>query len=115
MSAVSGSPAPHELAAELGRRSHAVLALVTLSNHGEGTIEQLGLDRACRERRRLGEDLSWLAAVGLVRRDSPAGTWDIPDPGAVYRLSALGAALADSLAALAHGCGATPAHRPIDP
>ncbi len=115
MSAVSGSPAPHQLAAELGRRPNAVLALVTLSNHGEGTIEQLGLDRACRERRRLGEDLSWLAAVGLVRRDSSAGTWDIPDSEAVYRLSALGATVAASLAALSHACGATTAHRHTNP
>ncbi|GGM29090.1 hypothetical protein GCM10011608_12240 [Micromonospora sonchi] len=91
------------------------MALVTLSNHGEGTIEQLGLDQACHERGRLGEDLGWLAAVGLVRRDSSAGSWDISDPGAVYRLSTLGATVAASLAALAQACGATAAHRRVNP
>jgi len=105
MSAVFEGPEPHELAAELGRRSNAILALVTLSNRGEGTVEQLGLDRACVERERLGDDLGWLAATGLVRRESSAGTWDVSDPAAIYRLSTLGAAVAGSLAALANACG----------
>jgi hypothetical protein len=106
MSAAFRSPQPHNLAAELGRRSDAINALVTLSNSEGATFEQLGHAGACHEGSRLGEDLSWLAAAGLVRRESAAGTWDVIDRAAVYRLSSLGATVASSLAALAKGCEA---------
>jgi hypothetical protein len=111
MGADSESPQPHQLAAELGRRSGAVVAIVTLRNSGAATMEQLGRACARQGKGRLGEDLSWLAAVGLIRRESAAGTWDIPDPTAVYRLSSLGQALATSLAALAEGCAVSLPHR----
>jgi hypothetical protein len=113
MSAAFRSPNPNELAAELGRRSNAVAALVTLSNQGRATLEQLHERVVAHEGERLYEDLSWLAAVGLVRRESAAGTWDIVDRSAVYRLSSLGAAIAASLAALAKTCD-TP-HPPTRP
>lgn len=105
MSAVPESPQAREFAAELGRRFNAVLVLVAMSNHGDGTIEQLGLDRTSFEGGRLGDDLSWLAATGLLRRESSAGSWDVFDPSAVYRLSAFGEAVANSLAALGRACG----------
>ena len=113
MSTVSDSPQPRELAAELGNRSDAIEALVTLSNCGAARINQLVLIESRHDDSRLGEDLKWLAAMGLVRRESAMGTWDVPDPAAVYRLSTVGAALAGSLAALARACEAAlpPSHR----
>jgi hypothetical protein len=111
MGADSESPQPHQLAVELGKRSGAIIALVTLRSSGGATMEQLGRTGAHHGKGRLGEDLSWLAAVGLIRRESTVGTWDIPDPTAVYRLSSLGQALATSLVALAEGCAVSLPHR----
>jgi hypothetical protein len=102
MSAGSERRAPHDLAAELGRRRGAVIALVTLGKYERGA--SLGeLRRAVgREADHLSDtDLRWMVTVGLLRRESAVGTWDLPDPGARYNLSQVGRALATSLGALA--------------
>lgn len=51
------------------RRANAILALVTLSNHDAGTVEQLGLDRTCSETGRLRDDLG--AAASRRSRAGP--------------------------------------------
>ncbi|GAB3147011.1 hypothetical protein GCM10027290_29640 [Micromonospora sonneratiae] len=107
MSADSKVPQPHDLARELGRRSGAVAALVTLRNIDRATLSQL--TKGAHDGGILDEDLNWLAAVGLLQRDS-SGSWDTANPSATYQLSSLGYALANSLTALAKGYAATKSH-----
>ncbi len=101
---------PHGLATELARRSNAITALVTLCTLEGATLGELHQAARCPTGQRLGQDLRWLAAVGLVRRESASGSWDVSDPAAIYRLSEPepepepGHALAKSLAELAEGC-----------
>ena len=54
--------------------------------------------------RELGQDLRWLAAVGLVRREPALGSCVVSDPAAIYRLSEPGHALAKSVVEHAKVC-----------
>jgi hypothetical protein len=54
-----------------------------------------------RGRRRVDNAVRWLTAVGLVRRTGGAGTFDLNEPGGVYKLTSIGASLTHSLTELA--------------
>lgn len=104
MSRSAEARGPRDLARELGRRANAVAALVTLRDYGDSSLDELAKLGSCRDDAGLACDLRWLAAAGLVRRASGAGSWDVTDTASVYLLSRPGQALADSLAALAQAC-----------
>jgi hypothetical protein len=113
MSAGSDRHEPHHLAAELGRRRGAIIALVTLGEHEDGaTLEQLLRAARSDAGHLTGADLRWMVTVGLLRRESATGTWDIPDPAARYHLSQVGHTLASSLRAVAEALAAPACPQP---
>lgn len=104
MSRSAEASRPRDLARELSRRANAIAALVTLRDRGDSSLAELAKPGRCRDDAELACDMRWLAAAGLVRRASGAGSWDVTDAASVYLLSRPGRALADSLAALAQAC-----------
>jgi hypothetical protein len=95
-------PHPRDLADALTRYPRAITILVTLSRHGT-----LPLDRLHEDAGDVGPvttTLAWLAAMGLIRRDSTAGTWDLPHGQPTYTLSDTGALVGGALSRLAEQC-----------